>query len=73
MSGVFFISALAHGAEKRIHLDGFDLSCPASVNEGGTAACTLKYSGTEAKNWPVAGILHLSSDAEPGAGQGLTP
>ena len=60
---MFFISALAHGAEKRVHLDGFDLSCPASVNEGGTAACTLKYSGTEAKNWPVAGILHLSSDA----------
>ena len=63
VSGVFFISALAHGAEKRVHLDGFDLSCPASVKEGGTAACTLKYSGTEAKNWPVAGILHLSSDA----------
>ena len=63
VSGVFFISALAHGAEKRVHLDEFDLSCPASVNEGGTAACTLKYSGTEAKNWPVAGILHLSSDA----------
>ncbi len=63
MSGVFFISALAHGAEKRVHLDGFDLSCPASVNEGGTAACTLTNSGTEAKNWPVVGILHLSSDA----------
>ena len=62
MSGVFFISALAHGAEKRVHLDGFDLSCPASVNEGGTAACTLTNSGTEAKNWPVVGILHLSSD-----------
>ena len=63
MSGVFFISALAQGAEKHVQLDGFDLSCPAFVNEGGTVACTLTNSGTEAKNWPVVGILHLSSDA----------
>ena len=61
--GVFFISALAHGADKHVELDGFDLSCPASVNEGATVACTLTNSGTEAKNWPVVGILHLSSDA----------
>ena len=59
---MFFISALAHGAEKRVHLDGFDLSCPASENEGGTVACTLTNTGDEAKNWPVVGILHLSSD-----------
>ena len=61
--GVFFYSALAHGAEKHVQLDGFDLSCPASVNEGATVSCTLTNSGTEARNWPVVGILHLSSDA----------
>ena len=43
--------------------DGFDLSCPASANEGGTVACTLTNTGDEAKDWPVVGILHLSSDA----------
>ena len=43
--------------------DGFDLSCPASANEGATVACTLTNTGDEAKDWPVVGILHLSSDA----------
>ena len=63
VSGVFFISAFAQEAGTAVSLDGFDLSCPASVNEGGTAACTLTNTDAEAKNWPVIGILHLSSDA----------
>ena len=63
MSGVFVTAALAHGAETLVQLDGFDLSCPASVNEGGTLSCTLTNTSAGAKNWPVVGILHLSSDA----------
>ena len=64
VSGVFFVSAFAQEARTAVSLDGFDLSCPASVNEGGTVACTLTNTDAEAKNWPVVGILHLSSDAD---------
>ena len=62
-SSAFFVFPFAQEAEATVSFDGFDLSCPASANEGGTVACTLTNTGDEAKDWPVVGILHLSSDA----------
>ena len=59
----FFVFAFAQKAEATVSLDGFDLSCPTSGNEGDTVACTLTNTAAETKNWPVVGILHLSSDA----------
>ena len=59
----FFVFAFAQEPQAAVSLDGFDLSCPTSVNERGTVGCTLENTGAEAKDWPVVGILHLSSDA----------
>ena len=41
----------------------FEFSCPApSVAEGTTLTCTLVNLGSEAGPWPVAGLVHLSTD-----------
>ena len=59
----FFVCAFARESEATVSVAGFDLSCPASVNEGDIVACTLTNTGAEARDWPVVAILHLSSDA----------
>ena len=62
LGGLFLVAASAQGAESTVSLEGFTLSCPATVGEGSTATCTLTNTSDAAKDWPVVGILHLSSD-----------
>ena len=42
--------------------DGFTLSCPANATEGASIECTLTNGNDAAADWPVVGILHLSTD-----------
>ena len=44
-------------------VDDFNLSCPTATSEGETLECIVSFVGDAATDWPVVGVLHLSSDA----------
>ena len=43
-------------------VEGFTLSCDATVAEGASGSCTLANGGSVARPWPAVGLFHLSSD-----------
>ena len=58
------LTSRAQSQQTVVSLDGFELSCPSSVNEGTNASCTLSHLGEAAAPWPVVAIVHLSTDAD---------
>ena len=62
--GGWIFSLSAQNTVATVSVDGFTLSCPASVAEGGPASCTLTNTNSNNRNWPAVGILHLSSDSD---------
>ena len=61
--GWWVLSVAGQETEATVSAYGFELSCSAGVSEGSTLACTLSNTTDEEAEWPVVGILHLSSDA----------
>ena len=61
--GWWVLSVAGQETEATVSAYGFELSCSAGVSEGSTLACTLSNTTDEEAEWPVVGVLHLSSDA----------
>ena len=63
-TGVTLAVAGAQDDEATASTTGFTLTCPVSVAEGATLACTLENVGSDVLDWPVVALVHRSDDNE---------
>ena len=64
VGGALVRLAGASDAEATSAVEGFELTCPPSVVEGGTLLCELENVGDDVLDWPGVALSHRSDDSD---------